>query len=115
MRAAWAACRFQLGPLKHLLAPGIQEPEGQDDNENQHLDQTEDAVGLESCRPRKHEDRFDVEHDEEEGIEVIADLALRPAAADRLQPGFVDQILPFPRARWAEGLVEDWKTGALGQ
>ena len=47
-------------------------------DEDEHLDQTEDAVALQPRRPREDEHGLDVEHDEEQGEHVVADLALGP-------------------------------------
>ena len=49
-----------------------------------------------SDRPREDEDGLDVEHHEEQGKDVVADLALRPARADRVDAALIgDELLRF--------------------
>ena len=46
---------------------------------DEHLDEAERAVASRADGPREDEDGLDVEHDEEQGEDVVADLALGPA------------------------------------
>src|SRR3546814_18268471 len=87
------------------LFRSVPEAQGEDGDEHEHLDQAEHLVLLEPGRPREDEDRLDVEHDEHQGDDVVADLALRPNVADRLDAGLVVAVLarlvaggPDPRA-----------------
>ena len=57
-----------------------------------------DAVGLEPGGPREDEHRLDVEHDEQQGEDVVADLALGPARADRVDAALVGEVLLLLRA-----------------
>src|SRR5215203_644178 len=83
-----------LHPAQYALAPRIHEAKEQDEHEDTHLDQTEARVPLELSRPREDEDRFDVENHEEQGKDVVADLALRPSLAHRIDAALVgDQLL----------------------
>src|SRR3546814_5583398 len=66
------------------LFRSVHEAQGEDGDEHEHLDQAEHLVLLEPGRPREDEDRLDVEHDEHQGEDVVADLALRPHVADRI-------------------------------
>src|SRR6185436_15362664 len=62
-------------PPQHALAPGVDEAEEQDEHEEAHLDQAEAAVDLELGGPGEDEHRLHVEHHEEQGEHVVADLA----------------------------------------
>ena len=55
--------------------------------------EAEPAVALDRCRPREDEHRFDVEDHEQQGEDVVPDLALRPSVADRIDAGFVRREL----------------------
>src|SRR5262245_43088115 len=61
-------------PTQDLLAPGVEQAQGQHCDEDGHLDDAEGAVGLEAGGPREDEHGFDVEHHEEEGEDVVPDL-----------------------------------------
>src|SRR5688572_10191398 len=63
-------------PTEDALAPRVHEAKGEDDDEHDHLDETEDVVRLQPGGPREDEDRLDVEHHEEQGEDVVPDLAL---------------------------------------
>ena len=56
------------------------------------------AVPLELGGPREDEHRFHVEHHEEQGEDVVADLALRPAVAHRVDAALVGDAAS---AAWA--------------
>src|SRR4029079_7694778 len=71
-----------LDPTEDALTPGVEESEGEDHDEDGHLDQAEDVVDLEANRPREDEHGLDVEQHEQDRKDVVADLALRPAVAD---------------------------------
>src|SRR3546814_6209771 len=81
------------------LFRSVPEAQGEDGDEHEHLDQAEHLGLLEPGRPREDEDRLDVEHDEHQGEDVVADLALRPHVADRIDAGLVVEVL----ARLAAG------------
>src|SRR5688572_18212714 len=80
-------------PSEHLLLPGVEEAEGEDDDEDRHLDDAEPPVGLGARGEREDEHRLHVEHDEEEGEDVVADLALTPAGPHRIHAGLVVDVL----------------------
>src|SRR3990172_12696730 len=70
-------------PFEVPLAPRINQPGGQDGDEKntfQHGKELEAVVG---DGPRKEEDRFDVEDDEDQGEDVVLDLELAPGVPDR--------------------------------
>src|SRR5205807_2195767 len=73
--------------------PGVEQAQGENDDEDQHLDQTEHLHGLEADGPREDENRLHVEHHEEQGVDVVADVTLGPAAADRIHAALVAQVL----------------------
>src|SRR4051794_2299984 len=56
-----------LEPLEHSLAPGVEETQRQQRDEDDHLDGAEAAVDLQLDGPREDEHGLDVEEDEEEG------------------------------------------------
>src|SRR5262245_20658960 len=65
-------------PLERALAPDVDEPEREDEEEDHHLDEPEDAEPAEQERPRIEEDDLDVEDDEEDGGEVELDREPAP-------------------------------------
>src|SRR4051794_15752570 len=76
-------------PTQHALAPRVHEPKEQNEHEDTHLDQAETGVPLQLRRPRKDEHCLYVEDDEEQGEDVVTDLALRPSFADRVHTTLV--------------------------
>src|SRR4051794_2319892 len=80
--ATWAHGPSPLDPPKHSLFPGVHQAEQEHEHEYAHLYEAETGVDLEASGPRKDEDRFDVEHHEKEGEDVVPDLALCPTVAD---------------------------------
>src|SRR3954447_694963 len=76
-------------PTQHALAPRVHEPKEQNEHEDTHLDDAEAGVPLPWRRPRKHEHGLHVEHDEEQGEDVVADLALRPSVANGVAPTLI--------------------------
>src|SRR3954452_21242081 len=91
-------------PTQHALAPRVHEPKEQNEHEHTHLDEAEGGVPLELRRPRKDEHCLYVEHHEEQGEDVITDLALRPSLADRVYPALVRrQLLDVRLVRSHEG------------
>src|SRR6478736_4789180 len=62
---------WDLQPLEHSLAPGVEEAQRQQRDEDDHLDGAEPAVDLELDGPGKDEHRLDVEEDEEQGEHVV--------------------------------------------
>src|SRR4051812_33713964 len=85
--------RYGLYPTKDSLAPGIEQPEGQHEDEGAHLDGPERAVRLQARGPGEDEHGLDIEHHEEDREDVIADLGLHPAGADGVHTRLVIQVL----------------------
>src|SRR5438093_5514919 len=78
-------------PLEDLLLPGIEQADGEDADEDDHLDEN-GSLGpqlLELDRPGEEEDAFDVEDHEQEGKEVVADVRVAPSLADRVDAALV--------------------------
>ena len=72
-----------------------------------HLDQAEDAERLEAHGPREDEDGLDVEHHEEQGEDVVADLALGDQPrADGVHAALVVDVLLRLRAVGPQQLAE---------
>src|SRR4051794_24617868 len=82
-----------LDPAQDALAPGIQQPESKDGNEHEHLDEAEDVVGLQLDGPREDEHGLDVEQDEEQGEDVVTDLALGPTEPYGIDARLVIEVL----------------------
>src|SRR4029079_348272 len=89
-------------PTQHALAPRVHEAKEQDEHEDTHLDQPEAGIPLELRRPRKDEHCLHVEHDEQQGEDVVTDLALGPTLTDRVDAALVrGQLLDA----WLVGLA----------
>src|SRR5687767_5080990 len=71
-------------PPEHLLLPRVEEAEGEDDDEDRHLHHAEPLVGLDPRGEGEDEHRLHVEHHEQQGEDVVADLALTPSGAHRV-------------------------------
>src|ERR1700757_1215094 len=84
-----------LQPLENLLLPRVQESYGQDDNEDDHLGNSDPRASelLEDGREGEQEHAFDIEDDEKEGKDVIADLSLAPPFADGIDAALVGRVL----------------------
>jgi hypothetical protein len=67
-------------------------PAEQDDHEDHHLDQGEGAERLEPDRPREDEHGLDVEDQEQQGEDVVADLGLAPPLTDRVDAALVGRL-----------------------
>src|SRR3954447_14970846 len=93
-------------PTKDAFTPGVEESEGEDHDEDQHLDEAEDVVDLESRGPRKDEHCLHVEQHEQDGEDVVADLALRPSEAHRVDTRLVVEVLRRLRSRRADDAAE---------
>ena len=76
-------------PTQQSLAPGVEEAQSEDEDEDGHLDEAEHAVGLESGGPREDEHCLHVEEHEHEGEHVVPDVRLAPAVALRVDAALV--------------------------
>src|SRR5581483_12021735 len=86
-------------PPQHSLAPGVHETEREQDDEHRHLDDAERAERFEPNRPREDEHGFDVEDDEQQRVDVVAEVRLSPST-DGVGAGFVgDELLGL----WTRG------------
>src|SRR4051812_13128806 len=70
------------GPSQRPTSPGVQQADGEDAEEDTHLRDRRPAELLDDRRPGEEEDGVDREQHVEEGVQVVPDLRLRPAAAD---------------------------------
>src|SRR5256885_15609888 len=57
-------------PTQDAFTPGVEESEGEDHDEDEHLDESEDVVDLEAGGPRGDEHRLHVRKHEQHGGEV---------------------------------------------
>src|SRR6056297_3590838 len=80
-------------PPKEPALPGVDQSIEQQHDEDQHGDEPEGAVPLDVRGPREEEHRFHVEDDEQQREDVVADLALRPAHAHRVDTRLVGDAL----------------------
>ena len=71
-------CAIPIGlfPFEDSLADGVDEAEQEDEDERTHLNQAEPAERSGIHRPRKDEDGFDVEDDEQQAEDVVPDVGL---------------------------------------
>src|SRR5436853_3847359 len=81
-------------PLERALAPHVDEPERQHEDEDTHLDEAEHAERAKENRPRVHEHHLDVEHDEEDGREVELHRETAPCGTARRIPALEGGGLP---------------------
>src|SRR5438034_193806 len=73
-----------LQPLENLLLPRVEQPDGQDDDEHDHL-REDDACArelLEDGCKGEQEHALNIEYHEKEREDVVPDLGLAPALAD---------------------------------
>src|SRR5262245_43541220 len=80
-------------PPEDALPPGVDQAEQEHADEHAHLDEAGAGVALELRGPREDEDSLDVEQDEEKRKDVVPDLALRPAIADRIDAALIGDVL----------------------
>src|SRR6266498_1089440 len=85
-------------PLEHLLSVRVQQPQGQDEHEDGHLHDCLVAQALEDGGPGEQEHALHVEDHEQEGVDVVTDLGLRPPLADRVDAALVGGQLLGERA-----------------
>src|SRR5579864_35844 len=80
-------------PLQRTFLPDPDIANDQDAEEDQHLEQAEQAEGLELHRPRKKEDGLHIEDHKQDGDNVIADGVASTRTVDRIDAAFVGQQL----------------------
>src|SRR6266545_5902214 len=61
------------GPVQRFALPNVEVPDHQDQEKNEHFDEAEQAEPVEHDRPGEEEDRLDVEDDEKNGDQEVAD------------------------------------------
>src|SRR3989441_6403225 len=121
-RTRWTRCRpspstvttptpASLEPLQDLLAPGVGQAQGEDPDEDDHLDERGGADLEEDHGPGEEEDRLDVEDHEQEAEEVVTDLGLRPASADGVDAALVGKVLLRAGYLRTDQLVEAERAG----
>lgn len=86
-----------LHPPQNALAPGVHQAEKQNEYEYSHFHQPKHSITLELCCPGEDEHCFNIEDDEQQREDVVANLALRPTFTDRINAAFVGEHL---LARW---------------
>ena len=81
-----------LYPLEGSLAPGIQQPSREDQDEDDTLQYHIELEVIVCDRPWKQEDRFNVEDHEDQGEYVILTAKLDVGIAFGFDPAFVDRL-----------------------
>src|SRR5689334_12327870 len=78
-------------PVEDPLAPGVEDAERQDGDEDAHLrdGQTAETGTIEDQRPWEEKYGFNGEKYIEVRVDVVPDLGLRPVAADRVDAALV--------------------------
>src|SRR4029077_21018213 len=71
------------------LLPGVVVADDEDEDEDEHLDQAEQQQLIEDDGPREHEDRLDVEDDEQHRDQVVADTVPVARVGCRFDAAFV--------------------------
>src|SRR5690606_15181575 len=94
-------------PFERSLLPHVNEADQQHADEDAHLDQAEHAEFAEHGRPRHDEDDFQVEDDELDGDEVVADVELHPRIFERGEAAFVGRELLGVVELRAQGIAYD--------
>src|SRR5580658_1836021 len=82
-----------LHPFQRAFSPDPDVADDQDREEDQHFEQAEQAEGLESYCPGKKKNCFHVEHDEEDGNDVITHGVAAAGAVDGIDAAFVGHQL----------------------
>src|SRR5262245_45377152 len=75
-------------PLERALLPLVDEPDHEDQQEHHHRCETEEADLRQHDRPRKQERDLEVEQDEKDRDEVVADIELHPRVLERFEAAF---------------------------
>ena len=89
-----------LYPPQDTLAPGIHQAQEENEDEDAHFNEAETRIPLELRRPWEDEHCLDVKYDEEQGEDVVADVALRPPFTYGIHSAFVGELL---LTRWLDG------------
>src|SRR5204863_3875222 len=90
LRAGALAGRLApLLPLQRPLFPFVDEPHDQDGEENHHRPETEDADLGQHDRPWKEERNLEVEENEQDRNQIVADVELHPRVFDSLEAACV--------------------------
>src|SRR3546814_2500688 len=85
--------RLSSQPPEDLLSPRVEEAEGQDHDEDRHLDEAEPLIGVDPGGERADEHGLDVAHHEEQCVDVVPNLALTPTGAHGIDAGLVVDVL----------------------
>src|SRR5271169_5447781 len=94
-------------PLQVPLAPDVNESHREDPKEHEPVDEGRDAQPLEDYGPRKEEDGFHIEDDEDEGEYVEPDVELDPGGARGILAAFVGCELLLAVTGGADDLPEE--------
>jgi len=88
----------------------VDQTQQQDEDEDAHLDEGEGSVRLEAGGPREDEGGLDVEHDEQEGVHVVANVRLAETEHG-VGTGLIEMVIFI--VILALGLVYAWRKGVL--
>ena len=87
-------------PVERALFPFVDEPHDQDAQKDHHGPETNQTDVLESHRPRKEKGDFQVEKNEKDGHQVVADIKLHAGIFEGFEAAFVGGVF---LAVWAIG------------
>src|SRR3970040_779269 len=80
-------------PPQDSLADGVDQPEDEYGDKDEHLDQTERPQLVEDYGPGEDEHRLHVEDHKEQSVDVVADIALAPTGPDRIYAALIGEQL----------------------
>src|ERR1035438_4514044 len=86
-------------PFEVPAVPGPDESLGQEEDEHEHREQRTRGQGGEGHREGQEKQKFDVEDQEQDGVQVIVGFELDPRVARRREAALVDGVLHVARLR----------------
>src|SRR5690348_15154218 len=80
---------IRLLPLQRAFAPFVDEANRQNGEERHHRPESKSADLLKGHRPGKQERHFQVENDEQDGNEIVADIEAPAGVIERLKSALI--------------------------
>src|SRR4051812_47528640 len=96
-----------LPPAKRLFFERVDKSDDECSDKDHHLGKGEKAKPSVGNRPRIEKHSFDVKHDENESVDVEADVILNPRGPDCLDSALVGIELDRVRAAWTDDRGDD--------
>src|SRR5258708_33325108 len=85
------------GPFQRALAPGINQRDAEQQDEDNQLEHGEECHLVEGHRKREQKHRFNVKDQEDQGVHIILHLELYPRRPNRFDAAFVGLLLDLVR------------------